>query len=365
MANLYVNHVGSDSYPYASEATGTPHIQTALDAAAAGDTVWVKNNWTFTYDGIQETADSATACLTCDATTDIRVAGYHTTAGDCDPGGAYYQNDTYGYVVLDGGSYAGSRAIIDVQNTGWRFDNLKLQGGSTGRAMFYNDTNKANLNCRNLWLVGADKNHGLTIKQIDQVVLEDLRATGSFSGYRIINLDGTSLHYAWIGNARLYVAGADYGIYLYPSFAGVISHCELYGYFTTAIRLIGSTKASRVQNCTLVSNTAGVGYGIIAEKYCQVYGNILKAFSGAISYSSAACRHQDYNAYAGNTSEAHGINLTTDDPRFADAASNNFTVLNSRYWTAGPYDGPIGARHPGRRTAGSQGVLVGAPLGAF
>ena len=42
MADIYVNHSGSNTSPYDTEAKAATDIQVALDAVSAGDTVWIK-----------------------------------------------------------------------------------------------------------------------------------------------------------------------------------------------------------------------------------------------------------------------------------------------------------------------------------
>ena len=56
MADIYVNHTGSSTAPYDTEAKAATDIQVALDAAGNGDTVWIKADQDYVMDGVDQQA---------------------------------------------------------------------------------------------------------------------------------------------------------------------------------------------------------------------------------------------------------------------------------------------------------------------
>jgi len=97
MANIYVNHSGSSTPPYDTEAKAATDIQVALDAVQAGDTVWIKADQDYVMNG----TDQQAAQFDVDTSDNVAIRGYYSTVGDQDYGGTYYKHSNNGWVVIN------------------------------------------------------------------------------------------------------------------------------------------------------------------------------------------------------------------------------------------------------------------------
>ena len=97
MANIYVNHTGTSTPPYDTEAKAARNIQVALDAAVSGDTVLIKADLDYVMNG----TDQQAAQFDVDVNDNVTIKGYYLSPGDQDYGGTYYKDPNHGWVVVD------------------------------------------------------------------------------------------------------------------------------------------------------------------------------------------------------------------------------------------------------------------------
>ena len=124
--------IGGNDGTTETTSVGTLHgpyrtIQFALDKAASGDTIWVKNDVPYVMNG----TDQPAATIDVD-TNPCSIRGYYLTIGDQDVGGAYYKNATHGLVVLD--ALNGNFNVLSVgELSSVSFQNLKFINVNTSR----------------------------------------------------------------------------------------------------------------------------------------------------------------------------------------------------------------------------------------
>jgi hypothetical protein len=131
MANIYVNHTGSSTPPYDTEAKAARNIQVALDAAVSGDTVLIKADQDYVMNG----TDQQAAQFDVDVNNNVTIKGYYSTIGDQDYGGTYYKDLSHGWVVVDANS--GAFHVFNAgDKSGLHWHNLKTVNVSTSKHCF-------------------------------------------------------------------------------------------------------------------------------------------------------------------------------------------------------------------------------------
>jgi hypothetical protein len=171
-ANLYVNHTGSSTAPYDTEAKAARVIQVALDAAGSGDTILIKADANYVMNG----TDQPAAQIDVDHNP-CTIRGYYLTVGDQDYSGAYYKDGTHGWVVIDannGAYHVFSTGTLD----DLAFMNIKFIHLNSGKDSIYAMNPQGSYVFQNLWFTGGDE---AIETWVTSVLVEDCKFEGGFS----------------------------------------------------------------------------------------------------------------------------------------------------------------------------------------
>jgi hypothetical protein len=176
MANIYVNHTGSSTPPYDTEAKAARNIQVALDAAASGDTVLIKADQDYVMNG----TDQQAAQFDVDVNNNVTIKGYYSTIGDQDYGGTYYKDPDHGWAVINANNGAFNVFSAGDKN-GLCWYNLKTIGVNTLKFSFdLTPTDyKFGYMLQNCWVTGGQK--GIYCNYLYNSIIRDCKFTGAYS----------------------------------------------------------------------------------------------------------------------------------------------------------------------------------------
>ncbi|MGA1980349.1 MAG: hypothetical protein ABSG99_07310 [Sedimentisphaerales bacterium] len=175
MANIYVNHTGSSTPPYDTEAKAARNIQVALDAAASGDIVWIKADQNYVMNG----TDQQAAQFDVDVNNNVTIKGYYSTIGDQDYGGTYYKDPDHGWAVIDANNGA-----FTVFSAGDKdklvFSNIKtINVNSSYYPLDLTPTaGKYGYVVRNCWITGGYR--AITCNYLHVPIIQDCKFTGTY-----------------------------------------------------------------------------------------------------------------------------------------------------------------------------------------
>ena len=302
MADIYVNHTGSSTAPYDTEAKAATDIQVALDAAGNGDTVWIKADQDYVMDGVDQQA----AKFDIDADDGIKIKGYYSSTGDQDYGGAYYKDDTNGWAVIDAnnGAYpvfeAGGVENISIQN-------IKTIDANTGQYTFdiSPTSSKKGWMFQNIWTTGGKE--AFSLDYILGAIIRDCKLTGSYSPSPF--------------SGAIYLQGNCRG--------GLVEDCNIeIANVGRCIRAVGDGVI--VRNNIMVF-TATVLAGVRCDNSAFVIGNVIYKKSGTMSdavlLASSAFGSVVYNNIIANCTDS------IDDSAGAAFGGWNCLYNNDNDWT--------------------------------
>jgi len=152
-----------------------PTIARALAAADGGDVINIKKNNGYKLDNIDQIAEPLSATGSGDIANNIkiRISGFHTTPGDMDAAGSYYQSPFEAY--LDG---IDSECIVDIDGNGSAFSVMEIDG-------------RDNLEFSNLYFHNTDTflgNHCVYVKsQSDGLVFDRCFFNDAYRGIVGVN----------------------------------------------------------------------------------------------------------------------------------------------------------------------------------
>lgn len=326
MANIYVNHTGSDTAPYDTEAKASTDIQVALDAVSAGDTVWIKDDsggdCTKTY--IMDGADQQAATFDIDANDRVTIKGYKTTIGDCDKGGDFYKTN---FAVIDGNSGAFD-VLVPNGVHGISIQNVKIIDVPVTNYPFLVATAGNSTLLRNVWFNGGLD--AIDINGIYGLIIDDCRLDGVYTYDErgkagIIRIGLNAFVYgALISNCVFDVINADRYI---EGGANQIGNLVVRGNqfinsgtVTTGILTVGPLVARHNSFFTSGTLTTGIDVTNANSRIASIVeSNILY---GATSVFNGEPAEHDYNCY-GSNSEDNGV---SSDPLFMDAANDDLRL---------------------------------------
>lgn len=300
MADIYVNHTGSDTPPYDTEAKASTDIQVALDAATDGDTVWIKADENYVMDGVDQQA----ATFDVDADDNIAIKGYYTSTGDQDVGGAYYKDSSHGWVVIDADS--GAFNVFAVGAFSYLvWENLKTINVNVANSPFYLDPGVAKNSyvLQNLALTGGK--YAMYLNNLQGVAIVDCEFIGTFGTgvfdavisasmaaaagisivdclFEIVNvkrclfIQGPATGASICGNI-LNISGTVTDC-MFVTKGGIINHNIIYengGVITGGIHVHSTSRATAIYNNIIVGCTTSIndGGGIISGGWNCLYNN--------------------------------------------------------------------------------------------
>jgi len=327
MANIYVNHTGSSTPPYDTEAKAATDIQVALDAAVDGDTVWIKADEDYVMDG----ADQQAAQLDVDADDNITVRGYYLTVGDQDYGGAYYKDSTNGWVVIDANNGAFHVFKVgDYENLVWM--NIKTKNVGSNQISFdlTPTVEKSGYMVQNCWTTGGRE--AICCEYLANLMIRDCKFTGAYNStpvFAVIRLISTVARGTIIESCEFAHGDTPRSIYCLNMGMNLICNnvFNISGTVTTVIEIYN---AALITNNVIYENSGGVitnGVKFAAgAKSCAIFNNIIVGCTTSID-DAATVNFGGWNCLYNNSTDwtlrDGDIQL---DPQFMDAANSNFKL---------------------------------------
>ena len=337
-----------------------PTIARALAAADGGDVINIKKNSGYKLDNIDQMAEplSPTGCGDVENNIKLRINGFHTTPGDMDEGGAYYQSAYEAY--LNG---IDSDCIVDIDGDGGAFSVMEIDA-------------KENIEFNNLYFHNTDTligNHCVYIKnQSDGVVIDHCFFDDA---YRAIA--GTSNDYAPTDGALVS------NCYVGPTWTKAGTCLRVTGVLNFIVRNVSNQCGLQVEgsggllgNLVVGGGNVLTGNGSVYIEHNTVYNNTLSAVfvhnadatvivrnnilvpdkdSYAINiYSAGGSVRNDYNCIwgadgnqlatpfgtikSGGAPPTLGPNSIEAEPDFVDAAGGDFRPRNPQVLRGGEPD---------------------------
>lgn len=325
MANIYVNHTGSATPPYDTEAKAATNIQVALDAASEGDTVLIKADQDYVMDG----NDQQAAQFDVDVNDNITIKGYYLNPGDQDYGGAYYKDSSHGWAVIDAnngtfdvfsmGEYSAIRfhniKIINVNSSYTAFD-LTLTNYLTGHML------------QNCWVTGGK--YAVFCSHSYYPVIEDCKFTGAYT---------SEIIYAPSSGRGIMVIGCEFahGSATSSIYNDNIIPLIIYGNIFNISGTVGSVislgdgcDGAIICNNTIYENAGGTittGINISSGALnTTIFGNIIVGCTTSIN-DAATVTFGGWNCFYNNSSDwtLRDGDIVA-DPQFMDVANGNFRL---------------------------------------
>ena len=323
MADIYVNHTGSSTAPYDTEAKAATDIQVALDAAGNGDTVWIKADQDYVMDGVDQQA----AKFDIDADDGIKIKGYYSSTGDQDYGGAYYKDDTNGWAVIDAnnGAYpvfeAGGVENISIQN-------IKTIDANTGQYTF--DISPGGYEkgwmLQNIWTTGGWS--AFSIDSVTGIVIRDCKLTGSYNtdtSYGAIQLRGSCLGGLLIEDCNIEIANVSRCIR--AVIGGVIIRNNIMVFTATVTAGVWSDKPIFITGNVIYKKSGTTTDAILCTAFGSVvYNNIIANCTDSIddgtevAFGGWNCLYNNDNDWTLREGDIQS------DPQFMDAANGDFRL---------------------------------------
>ncbi len=325
MANIYVNHTGSSTPPYDTEAKAARNIQVALDAAVSGDTVLIKADQDYVMNG----TDQQAAQFDVDVNDNVTIRSYYSTVGDQDYGGVYYKDSNYGWAVIDanGGAFhvfsAGTKNKL-------RWYNLKTINVNTSYISFYIAPTVIKNGCvvQNCWITGGQK--AIYGNSLRDLMIRDCRFTGVYSSassqavvYTTVTATGVIVVSCEFnhGNVLNSITFGGYGCRVCDN----IFNIE--GSVTSVIDIVGGTLISN--NVIYNGGSGTITNGINAQSNASgssIFDNIIAGCTTSIN-DLATINFGGWNCFYNN-----GANWTLHtgdimaDPQFMNVANGDFRL---------------------------------------
>jgi hypothetical protein len=327
MANIYVNHTGSSTPPYDTEAKAATDIQVALDAAQAGDTVWIKADQNYVMNG----TDQQAAQFDVDVSDNVTIRGYYSTIGDQDYSGNYHKNADHGWVVIDANNGVFNVfSAGDYKNLIWM--NIKTINVNTSKVSYdlTLTTEKFGYLVQNCWTTGGQK--AVECMYLANPIIRDCTFTGIYTTipvFGVVYLSSTCARGTIIQDCNFSHGNAVRSIYTLNQGMNVICNniFNISGIVTTVIEV---SVSDLIYNNTIYKNsggaiTNGIKFALVAQS-SEVFNNIIAGCTKSIE-DLATINFGGWNCFYNN-----GSNWTlrygdiVADPQFMDAPNGDFRI---------------------------------------
>ncbi len=326
MADIYVNHTGSSTTPYDTEAKAATDIQVALDAAGNGDTVWVKADQDYVMDGVDQQA----AQFDVDVNDNVAIKGYYLNTGDQDYGGAYYKDNTNGWAVIDGNS--GAYHVFsagDYEMLSW--ENLKFTNvGAIYAGLDLTPTvAKRDYFVQNCWMTGS--RYALAMDFLDNPIVRDCKFTGSYPtgpglwGIIYININANKA--ILIEDCEFDYAGTARAVYCKNTGMAVIRN-NIFNITGSVSKVIEVVFSSVITNNVIYEGSGGaITTGLLLDKKGHfVYNNIIVGCTTSIT-DDDGIHFGGWNCLYNNGSDwTLREGDIQSDPQFMDATNGDFRL---------------------------------------
>ena len=334
-ANIYVNHSGSSTSPYDTEAKACTNVQTALDAAVSGDVVLIKADADYVMNG----TDQQAATFYVDSDENITIKGYYLTVGDQDYGGAYYKDTSYGWVVIDGNN--GEFHIFRMTLSNINIHNVKtINVNLVQHPIIYSSgfPKRGGL-INNCWITGGKR--AILTDKFSPTIVRDCKFTGNYhQTLSILRFDQTP-NSAVVEDCWFEFGNTGEGIVTnYPSIDsyGTLDVRNCVFNLTTSDIITNVIAATSYTGGTIANNVIYAAPGTIVQKgihiaaTCknyQIYNNIIVGCGtsindlAGISFGGWNCFYDNDNDWTLRTGDIVA------DPQFISAANGDFRLKPS------------------------------------
>jgi hypothetical protein len=328
MAYIYVNHSGSSTPPYDTEAKAARNIQVALDAAVSGDTVLIKADQDYVMNG----TDQQAAQFDVDVNNNVKIKGYYSTIGDQDYGGTYYKDPDHGWAVIDANN--GAFNVFSAGNISKLvFNNIKTI--NVNSSYYPLDLTpiafKYGYVVQNCWITGGSK--AITCNYLLVPIIQDCKFTGTYST-QVIYFDILVNQGTVVKGCQFAHGNATASIYCYNRGLQVIYNntFNISGTVTSVIDLayIADGLTGFITNNMIYKNTGGAITNGINIPYttsnAMIFNNIIVGCTTSIN-DAATVNFGGWNCFYNN-----GSNWTlrngdiVADPQFMNAANGDFRL---------------------------------------
>jgi hypothetical protein len=330
MANFYVNHTGSSTLPYDTEAKAATVITDALGEATSGDTVLIKADQNYVMNG----TDQQDAQFDVGNDDNITIKGYYLSPGDQDYGGTYYKDPDHGWVVIDA-----NNGTFNVFSAGSKdklvFSNIKTINVNSSETYCFFDltptTYKYGYVVRNCWITGGFR--AITCNYLYCPIIQDCKFTGTYTNH-VIHFDGLANRGTMVEGCQFSHNNAGISIYVLGPGVQVIYNniFNISGTITYVIYLGYSSAGLTgfIANNVIYANTGGVITKGIDISYtttnAMIFNNIIVGCTKSIE-DLATVNFGGWNCFYNN-----GSNWTlrngdiVADPQFMNAANGDFRL---------------------------------------
>jgi hypothetical protein len=327
MANIYVNHTGSSTPPYNTEAKAATNIQVTLDAAVSGDMVLIKADQDYVMNG----TDQQAAQFDVDTSDNITIRGYYATVGDQDYGGAYYKDSVHGWVVINANN--GAFNVFSAGNKNkLRWHNLKTINVSTSKISFdlTPTSEETGYMIQNCWTTGGQR--AIVCDNLNNPIMLDCLFTGAYSTHptlgNLIQIALTCYYGSIIENCNFAHTNVTRSIYYANATENILAH-NVFNIAGTVTSVVDVINGYLVNNIIYEGTGGNITDSIKIESGGQnaiIYNNIIVGCTTSIN-DLATVNFGGWNCFYNN-----GSNWTlrngdiVADPQFMNAPNGDFRL---------------------------------------
>jgi hypothetical protein len=332
MANIYVNHTGSSTPPYDTEAKAATRIQVALDAAYGEDVILIKADQDYVMNGTDQQAaqfDVDNVNLN-----SVTIKGYYLSSGDQDFGGAYYKDPNHGWVIIDAnnGNYNVFGNVANVSGLAWK--NIKTINVNTAYSPFYIFPGSAQRGhiFQNLFLTGGK--WGLFLDRLRNFVIMNCEFTGSFgtvSGEAVIRTASNVTGNMIMRDCLFAITNTHRVVSIGATVQGFDISNNIFNISGTVVDCIYTANEGVIANNVIYENsggaiTNGIKYSAI-NRGSAVFNSIIVGCTKSIDDPATYINFGGWNCFYNNGSDwTLRVGDIVADPQFMNAANGDFRL---------------------------------------